>query len=101
MKFFTVLILCYCMVSITSAEEASQTTEVQKSEKGVDVDGAACRWNKSADELEECKSSDPDKKKIGERLDSRLKQDAKKIKSFFGIKTKKEREEENSEIKSE
>ncbi len=42
------------------------------------------------------------KKKIGERLDSRLKQDAKKIKSFFGIKTKKEREEEeNNETKSE
>ena len=83
---FKVLLVTSFLISCTSANKN------QNSKKNVDVDKIACSWNKGSKESEEKCKPDPNKKGIGEKLDTRLTKDAKKIKKFFGIEKDKKKD---------
>jgi hypothetical protein len=77
MKALLIVLISFLTVSCASKETSDKKT--------LDVDRMACAWNKTKAEADKACQPDPNKKTMGERLDTQLNKDAKKIKEFFGI----------------
>lgn len=85
---FLMLSLLSCFVMADPAPD--------KKDKGLAVDRIECTWNKTPEEIKEKCKPDASKPTIANKLDSRLKQDAKTLKKFFGIGGKESKENEQS-----